>query len=911
MSGDPEARLEIAARVADGSDVDWARLFDDRLSPDDRDTLAELKDLAALSAVHRTLAIESADGDRSWGSLKVLELRAEGRYGQVYRAWEPTLSRFVALKLLSHSGPDAFTATRAIDEARRLARVRHPNVVIVHGAEWSQGRVGIWTEFIEGQNLESFLRERGPLGVDDLITIGRDIAAALAAVHAAGLLHRDVKAQNIMREVGGRFVLMDFGTSHDADTASLRSGDLSGTPLYLAPELFTGGVPSEASDVYALAVLLFHLATGRFPFEGNTLEEVRNAAVAGAVRQLRELRRDLPRWLASAIERGLSADASARFSADELQETLSSGKAHNRRTKGTTLATIVVSVAALGAAAWWLQSRPPYLVSSATSQVLTFVGDAVRPVVTRPGDRVFYIRQGRVNSIWVHQVRSTASDKPLFAASDGQQILGLTPSPDGKFVDALLQQPGDNPDLWRIPSDGGTMRKIASAVVTPPGWSTDGSRMAFVTTFRKDGKRKTTLVVSDRDGTEQLPIYTPEDEQFLGAQWARRPTNRPAWSADDSTIAIGTIELGRQGEAHVTLIDVQRHSIAKAYSIVQPSMSQPELLEAAWLDPSRLLVSQDISGREGTYSLGVLTVATGEWRPITSDPSGYEGLSISNDGTIVTTRRTKGPIALWLGDGSGDQMDQILPDSLADPQIGAVSDNGQVFLTTTSAEGKQVRVWSPDYRDTRFVTTGEFLTLHPNGGALYSKLTDRRGIYLDRRNGAPSVPIVDMITGWARVLPDGRNLLFLSRESGPTAFWVAPLGGGAPREIPQNGSVYTPSVMRDGRLFFVARFNDDIPHRIVCTLPACDDRIELQPLPRGGRYGAMTPDGAATTGLLPRIDESRDLWAFPIDGSAPRKLTSFSNRAITTWAFSPDGKRLAVARTTGDHTDVVLLRGIK
>jgi Tol biopolymer transport system component len=312
-----EKALAIAARIADGSAIDWADTASDPGHAEgDPAVLAELKAIAALATLHRApvrLDDEPAAGSK-WGTLTRGARIGEGRFGAVYLAWDARLHRRVALKLLHvPSRAAAGSPSHAIEEARLLARVRHPNVLMVHGAECLDGEVGIWTEFIEGRTLESLVADNGPLPPDEVRAIGVDLCDALSAVHAAGLLHRDVKAQNVMRETGGRIVLMDFGTSHDLEANPARAADLSGTPLYLAPELFAGEKPSIASDVYAVGVLLFYLLTGRYPFPGRTLEEVRTAHDAHRHAPIGEIRGDVPGSLSRAIERALAEDPAHRY----------------------------------------------------------------------------------------------------------------------------------------------------------------------------------------------------------------------------------------------------------------------------------------------------------------------------------------------------------------------------------------------------------------------------------------------------------------------------------------------------------------------------------------------------------------------------------------------------------------------
>src|SRR5439155_25572190 len=139
-------------------------------------------------------------------------------------------------------------AGRVIREGALLARVAHPNVVIVHGAERHDGRVGLWMELVRGRTLDQLRGEHGLFGEREATLIGLDLCRALAAVHAAGIVHRDIKTANVMREEGGRIVLMDFGMGLDIAQEGRVSGSLTGTPLYMAPELFRGGPATARSD---------------------------------------------------------------------------------------------------------------------------------------------------------------------------------------------------------------------------------------------------------------------------------------------------------------------------------------------------------------------------------------------------------------------------------------------------------------------------------------------------------------------------------------------------------------------------------------------------------------------------------------------------------------------------------------
>jgi tRNA A-37 threonylcarbamoyl transferase component Bud32 len=184
----------------------------------------------------------------------------------------------------------------------------------VYGTACIDGRVGIWMDLIPGATLEQLVRDRGRMGDREAALVGLDLCRALAAVHQAGCVHRDVKAQNVMREDGGRVVLMDFGTGReDWQRPADSDGDLTGTPLYLAPELFRGASASQQSDIYSLGVLLYHLVTEAYPIEARTLADVEAAHQEGRRRYLRDARPDLPAQFVRVVERALSADPAERY----------------------------------------------------------------------------------------------------------------------------------------------------------------------------------------------------------------------------------------------------------------------------------------------------------------------------------------------------------------------------------------------------------------------------------------------------------------------------------------------------------------------------------------------------------------------------------------------------------------------
>jgi serine/threonine protein kinase len=269
------------------------------------------------------------------GAYEVQGVIGQGGMGVVLKAFDPALHRLVAIKVLAPALAGSTTARRRFKrEAQAAAAVCHDHVVPVHGVHEVDGLPYLVMQYVAGESLQQRLDRAGPLPVEEVVRIGLQAAAGLAAAHAQGLIHRDVKPANLLLEDGlARVKITDFGLARMAEDVPLtRAGVVAGTPEYMAPEQARGEQVDPRADLFSLGSVLYACCTGRPPFRGATPVAVLRRVTDESPPPVRSLNPEVPAWLEALINRLLAKDPAQRFpSAAEVAALLEAYLAHLRQ----------------------------------------------------------------------------------------------------------------------------------------------------------------------------------------------------------------------------------------------------------------------------------------------------------------------------------------------------------------------------------------------------------------------------------------------------------------------------------------------------------------------------------------------------------------------------------------------------
>jgi Tol biopolymer transport system component len=440
--------------------------------------------------------------------------------------------------------------------------------------------------------------------------------------------------------------------------------------------------------------------------------------------------------------------------------------------------------------------------------------------------------------------------------------------------------------LWRVPFLGGQQpRRLFDDVISPVGWSSDGKRMAFVRIDRES--LGTELVVTDVDGGNEQVLVS---RKGIGVGFRVQPFGiRPSWSPDDTVIAAAG------GLANVVFITVADGSVR--------DVSLTNRVDGVeWRDRSNLVLSHS-SEFGGLRQLWRMSYPDGRMSRLTNDLNDYSGVSLSTDRATLATERTEAHVTIWVGDGAGTSgVDAIQNAAYGIPGMTIAWAGDRLVYNSRSSRETALSIFSPDTRSTEEIV--------PNAGDPAATSDGRTIVYGSREPGTlGSVWKADADgrraeklapAGFHPVVTPDDHVLFVSGAVGMRRLMKVPLDGGNAGQI-GNMDVQFRSVSRDGKsLSFVTQGNDGVAV-VVCELPEC--RAPRRQALTGTGIPQWTPNGRALA-----YANGANIWVDPLDGSAPRQLTRFTDDLrIQDFAWSHDGRRLAVVRFA-TSSDIVLLR---
>jgi tetratricopeptide (TPR) repeat protein len=337
------------------------------------DNCASCRDVVTLVASSRSQGRVLARGD-TVDRYVIGDLLGAGAMGRVYSAWEPELDRRVAIKVLH----DAGGRDRLIKEAQAMARLNHPNIVTVHEVGSTDAGVFVAMELVDGETLRAWAAK--PREWRDVVRVLVDVARGLAAVHAAGVVHRDIKPDNVIVGADGRVRLGDFGLARSGASTSaapppaifalgtLTGGTaVAGTPAYMAPEVLRGGAADAASDQFSFGVMAHELLAGKRPFEGATWAALLESIETHDVRRVP----DVPAWLDDIVQRCFAVEPARRYpSMLAVADTLFERSARRRPTAW--IAAALAAAVAASAITWAARDVPDHSADPDPDELVAF-----------------------------------------------------------------------------------------------------------------------------------------------------------------------------------------------------------------------------------------------------------------------------------------------------------------------------------------------------------------------------------------------------------------------------------------------------------------------------------------------------------------------------------------------------------
>lgn len=870
------------------------------------------------------------------GRYRVGPLLGRGGMGDVYRAEDPDLERWVALKVLPEElVGDLDRHARFVQEARAASALSHPHLVSIyeigqHGPDDDRAPVHfIAMELVQGSTLRELMDGRR-LDLRRTLEVLGQAAEAVAAAHAAGIVHRDLKPENLMVSDGGYAKVLDFGLAKlrgapvsarrdggDATvTAATAPGVVMGTVGYMSPEQAQGLEADHRSDVFSFGCVLYEAAAGSRPFRGTSPVDTLHRIINEPPPSLSSMTPAAPSELQRIVRKCLAKNPDERYQSmkdvaidlRELRRELDSGSGAAAATPPTghrraSRIRVAVAGAALAVAAvvlaiaLWMRGADAESGTSPGLSIdrLTSNGLVIDASVSPDGRYLAYVESyGETQALFVRQMNGS---QPLQLAAPPGAFWGITFSRDGEAVYYAMKGATHGPGaLYAVPMLGGPSRRVLTGIDSAVTISPDGSRIAYYR-LDADDQASTALLVADADGENARPLATLRRPDFFVPSFFAAPS----WSPDGRRIA-AAIRNSSTRDAGIVTIDVadgRVRSLPQRYS---------EATRTEWLpDGSGIIVTARAQGTLGVgdgAQLWIQPFPSGDVRRLTTDVIEYRTSSVTADGRWVVAvgfEATGRLSILSLADGTERRLSSDRYDGVGG--LDWSHDGTRIYFVRIVRADRQI--WTMEAAGTpprelvRNVSPGG-LAVSPDGRSLIypAERDGRGGLWRVGTDGSSPRPVAAVTDArWLRFSPDGQWVLFTSQMDGPPCTYRVPLAGGQPELVARN--LQRAVISPDGHLIAgVYQEQSSAPVVLgVLELPGGAPRFQFPDVVRGAGGIEWTPDGQA---LLFTTPERSNVWRRTLSSGALHSVTGFADDLWTVgFRISGDGGSLLVSRGAG------------